>query len=33
MYNVSKRTATNDLSKLVEHYKIFNRLGVSVETF
>jgi ATP-dependent DNA helicase RecG len=31
--NVSKRTATNDLSELVEQHKIFNRLGVSVETF
>ncbi|MDX9748343.1 MAG: ATP-binding protein [Paludibacter sp.] len=31
--SVSKRTATNDLSELVEHYKIFNRLGISVETY
>jgi ATP-dependent DNA helicase RecG len=31
--NVSKRTATNDLSELVEKYIILNRLGVSVETY
>jgi len=31
--NVSKRTATNDLSELVESYKIFKQLGASVRTF
>jgi ATP-dependent DNA helicase RecG len=31
--NVSKRTATNDLSELVEQHNIFKRLGVSVETY
>ena len=31
--SVSKRTATNDLSELVEQYKILNRFGVSVETY
>jgi len=30
---VSKRTATNDLSELVESYKLFNQLGASVGTY
>jgi ATP-dependent DNA helicase RecG len=30
---VSKRTATNDLSELVETYKIIQQLGASVETY
>jgi len=30
---VSKRTATNDLSELVELYKLFNQLGASVGTY
>jgi len=31
--NVSKRTATNDLSELVEVYKLFKQLGASVGTY
>jgi ATP-dependent DNA helicase RecG len=31
--NVSKRTATNDLSELVETHKIFKQLGASVGTY
>jgi ATP-dependent DNA helicase RecG len=30
---VSKRTATNDLSELVEKYELFNQLGASVSTY
>ena len=31
--NVSKRTATNDLSELVEEHKLFKQLGASVSTY
>jgi predicted HTH transcriptional regulator len=31
--DVSKRTATNDLSELVEQYKMFNLFGASVGTY
>jgi ATP-dependent DNA helicase RecG len=31
--NISKRTATNDLSELVEIQKIFNQMGTSVGTY
>ncbi|MDR2146660.1 MAG: DeoR family transcriptional regulator [Tannerella sp.] len=31
--NVSKRTASNDLSELGEKYKIFKQLGASVGTY
>jgi ATP-dependent DNA helicase RecG len=31
--SISKRTATNDLSELVEKYELFNQLGASVSTY
>jgi ATP-dependent DNA helicase RecG len=31
--NVSKRTATNDLSELVEKYKLINNMGFGAGSF